>query len=179
MTSILRTFVVVSLGFILLVLQSTIATLVNVHWVTPQVVLPIVIWQSISSDVHLVRGAFASFALGYLADSFCGNLMSLHTFVMVATFTVVRGAGLRLFFRGPAYQVVLTFAVGVLALGTMLALRAIFEKLPPFSTEGQWSPFWGLLADVSVTAFLAPLCFSAVRRADTLVNRRKEESAPG
>src|SRR5687768_16611361 len=164
------------LGFALLVFQAAMATVISLHPLAPNLLLPLVIYLGVSHDVHIVRGAAISFILGYLLDSFCGSPMGLQTFVLVATFLVARGAGLRLFMRGPGFQVLLTFFVGMLAGGTILALRAIFEGPAPFPAAGVGATVAALLIPSAVTAIAAPLIFLAVRRIDGIQVRRREET---
>jgi rod shape-determining protein MreD len=177
-TAVLRSGGIVLLGFFLLVFQSAVATVIPLHVVAPNLLLPIVIFLGVSPDVHIVRGAVISFLLGYLLDTFCGNLMSLQTFVLVATFLVSRGAGLRLFLRGPLFQILLTFLVGILAGGTLLALRAIFEAQAPFTSLSVWGTVLSVLGASLLTALAAPAVFVAVRRLDSFVLRRREEAPP-
>lgn len=174
----MRNAAILFFGFALLVFQATATTLVPIHPFTPNLLLPVVIYLGVSQDVELVRGAALSFVLGYLLDSFGGSPMGLHTFVLVAIFLLARGAGFSLFARGPLFQVGLTFAVGLLSGGTILALRAIFEKRPPFPAEGAWHATKSLFAPAVITAIAAPLVFMAVRRIDSLVARRPSEGTP-
>ncbi len=171
----MRNLALIALGFALLVVQSVGATLVPAYLFAPNLLLPMVIYLGVSPDVHIVRGAAISFILGYLLDSFCGNAMGLQTFVLVATFMVARGAGLRLFLRGPLFQIVLTFLVGVLSGGTILALRAIFEKPAPFPAGTALTAALSLVVPAIVTSLFAPLVFIAVWRIDGLVTRRRED----
>lgn len=177
MSQVLRSAALVALGFGLLVLQSTLAALVSWHSFEPNLLLPIVIYLGVSPDVHLVRGAAVAFILGYLLDSFCGNLLGLQTFVMVATFMLSRGAGLRLFLRGPVFQVVLTFIVAFLSSGTVLALRAIFGPASDsLGAKGAIDGLGALVLPALATAAAAPLVFIAARRVDSVAARRREES---
>ncbi len=172
----MRDVVLVFLGFALLVVQSTVSTLVPTHLVAPNLLLPIAIYLGVSHDVWIVRGAFLSFLFGNLLDAFSGNpLSSLQTFALVATFIVSRFAGLRLFLRGPVFQVTLTFVVTLLAGGTILALRTIFEKPAPFPAGTPTSTALTLVAPAFTTALVSPLVFLAVRKIDALVSRRREE----
>lgn len=173
----MRTVALVAFGFVLLALQSAAATLVSIHPFAPNLLLPMVIYLGVAPDVHIVRGAAIAFVMGYFLDAFCGSGMGLQTFVTVSTFMVVRGAGLRLFLRGPVFQVILTFLACVLSGGTILALRAIFERPPPFAAGSLWDTVVSLVAPSLVTAAAAPLLFIAVRRIDGLVARRREEKA--
>lgn len=174
----MRNAAFVLLGFFVLVFQAAIGALLPLDAWAPNLVLPIVLYLGVTHDVHIVRGASLAFILGYLLDSFCGSPMGLSTFVMVATFMVARGAGLNLFMRGLLFQVVLTFAFGVLAGGAVLALRAIFEPPAPFPVGTVLDTVFSLTAGAAVTAVLSPLLFLGVRRLDALVTRRREEAAP-
>ena len=165
------------LGFLLLVQQAAIGVMVPLDEWAPNLLLPIVIYLGVAHDVHIVRGVSLAFVLGYLLDSFCGSPMGLQTFVMVATFLVARGAGLNLFMRGPLFQIALTFVFGVLAGGSILALRAIFEPPAPFPTGTVSDTVIALTAGAAITALLSPLVFLTVRRLDALVTRRREEAA--
>lgn len=164
------------LGFGLLVLQAAAGVLLPLGDWAPNLVLPIVIFLGVTNDVHVVRGALLSFVLGYLLDTFCGSPMGLLTFVMVSTFLIVRGAGLNLFMRGPALQILTTFVFALIAGGTILALRAIFEPPAPFPLGDVTQTVASLSAGAATTAVAAPPIFAAIRRIDGLVTRRREET---
>lgn len=174
MNGVLNSLAIVAFGFGLLVLQSTLSMLLRLPTLAPNLLLPIVIYLGVSPDVHIVRGVIISFVLGYLLDLFCGNLMSLQTFVLVSTFMLARVAGLRLFLRGPAFQVLLTFVVGLLAGGSTLALRAIFDVQSPFPTGTAVGTALWLTGPAVVTALAAPLVFAPVQRLDAIGARRHE-----
>lgn len=192
-------------GFLLLVSQATLATYVSLHPFTPNLVLPMVIFLGVQPDVALLRGAMISFLLGYLLDEFCGSPVGLSTFVLVATFMVARGAGIRLFLRGSLFQIALVFVASILAGGTILALRAIFSPPDPFPLE---MPAAGLAGDLVAlfsgageddaprvgsvvgtatvlfgsalsTALCAPAIFAVMRRLDALETRRRETATEG
>jgi rod shape-determining protein MreD len=175
----MRNVAFVLLGFALLVAQAALGVLVPLEDWAPNLVLPVVIYLGVAHDVHIVRGAALAFVLGYLLDSFCGSPMGLQTFVMVATFLVARGAGLNLFMRGPAFQIAMTFVFAVLAGGSILALRAIFEPPAPFPLGSVTNTLVALSAGAAITALLSPVLFGAVRRVDGLVTRRRDEATAG
>ncbi len=164
------------LGFSLLVLQAAAGLLIPIGAWAPNLVLPVVIYLGVASDVHVVRGALLSFALGYLLDSFTGSPMGLSTFVMVASFLIARGAGLNLFTRGSLLQIVTTFVFALLAGGSNLALRAIFEPPAPFPLGSVTHVVVSLAAGAAVTAAIAPPLFALIRRMDGLVTRRRKET---
>lgn len=172
----MRNLVFLLLGFLLLVLQSTLATLLNLEAVTPHLLLPLVIHLGVSPDVDLVRGVSLAFLLGYLLDSFCGSPMGLQTFVAVATFILARGAGTRLFLRGVVFQTVMTFSITFAANLMIFALRAIFEKPAPFPWGNLLTTLRWSLLPAAITALVAPLVFWLVRRLDSWASRQREAS---
>ena len=95
MSALQRSVLIVTLGFLLLLLRSVVWRAVALGPFTPQLVLPMAIFLGVSPDVRLVRGAVIAFLLGYLSDGFCGLPMSVHTFLTMATYLIVRGMGLR------------------------------------------------------------------------------------
>jgi rod shape-determining protein MreD len=163
-------------GFLLLVLQAALATLIPMHSVAPNLVLPIAILLGVLPEVPTVRGAVVCFVLGYLLDSFCGNPMGLQTFVVTASFIVARGAGMRLFPQGLAFQILFTFLMAIAFGATVLALRAIFEQpsLRPFG-EGMAASAEAVLKPAAATALLGPLVFAGTRRILALGAQKREE----
>jgi rod shape-determining protein MreD len=163
-------------GFGLLIVQSAAATSLPISPFDPNLLLPMVIFLGVSPDVHVVRGVGISFVLGYLLDLLSGNPMSLSTFVLVATFLVARSAGVRLFLRGPAFQVVLTFLATLVAGGAARTLRAVFEPPPPFTVGMGSGVAWELFGTAAATAVLAPLVFALVRRIDAMSTTRRDDA---
>jgi len=171
-----RTAAFILLGFVLLVFQGAFGVLVPLGEWSPNLILPIVIYLGVSNDVHVVRGAILAFVLGYLLDIFCGINMGLQTFVMVASFLIARGAGLNLFMRGPLLQILTTFVFALIAGGSILALRAIFEPPAPFALDGVTHTVLTLVGGAAATGLVSPLLFGAVRRMDGLMTRKREET---
>jgi rod shape-determining protein MreD len=163
----------VLLGFVMLTVQTSFATLVPMYGFAPNLVLPIAIYLGVSPDVQIVRGATTCFVLGYLVDAYCGSPMGLQTFVLVASFMVARGAGLRLFPQGPAFQIFLTFVIALAHGGTIVALRTIFEQLTQaldLATSGVM-----LLQSALVTALVSPAIFGMVARIEGTSLQKPEE----
>ena len=173
----MKNALLIGLGFGLLVLQAVASTVVSVHALAPNLLLPVVIFLGVTHEVHIVRGAAISFVLGYLFDSFCGSPMGLMTFVLVAMFVLSRFAGIRFFLRGPLFQVGLTFGVSLIAGGTVIALRAIFERPAPFPAGTVGEGILSLVVPAVTTAVVSPLVFLAVRRVEAVSVRRREERA--
>ncbi|MEM9069647.1 MAG: rod shape-determining protein MreD [Myxococcota bacterium] len=173
----LRSLWIVAFGFGMLLLQSMVGRIAELHPFIPNLLLPIVIYLGVSPEVSLLRGTFTAFFLGYLLDLFSGNLMSLETFVCVATFLTSRGAGLRLFMRNPGFQAALVFVVALVAGGSVIALRAIFAKPAPFPAGTALDTAFTLFAPALATAVVSPLVFAGLSRVDSSVGRRREEAA--
>ena len=166
----------ITFGFTLLVLQSSVGMLVPMDSVTPNLVLPIVILLGVSPEVHIVRGAFVAFVLGYLLDSNCGSPMGLHTFVMTASFLVARGAGLRLFPQGTAFQALLTFLMTIAFGATVLALRALFEPAGASIGQGdRQQAVISLIGPALTTSLASPFVFAVTRRIEAISALRREE----
>lgn len=157
----MRDILLIAFGYGLLVVQTAVATLVPMHGFAPNLLLPIALLLGVNAHVHTVRGAALCFMLGYLFDLFCGNPMGLQTFVLVASFLVARGAGLRLLARGLAFQMFLTFLMAVAAGAVTLALRALFER-PAFELDVAAGRL--LLQSSIATALCGPPIVAAARR---------------
>ncbi|MCS6797351.1 MAG: hypothetical protein NZ898_02280 [Myxococcota bacterium] len=158
----------VAFGAALLVVESALAARVPLHPWMPNPLLPIAIALGVSAEVGMARGSALCFVLGYLLDVFCGLPMGLMTFVVLATFLVARGAGLRLLVRGPISGMALTFVVCLLASSAVLALRAIFERPAPFPLDDARPALLSVLAPAISTALLAPALFALVRRIEAV-----------
>jgi rod shape-determining protein MreD len=163
------------LGLGLLLVQTSSSVVIDTHPFVPSTLLPVVLYLGVTHDIGLARGTSLAFVLGYLLDSFTGSPIGLHTFVLVATFLLARGAGISLSMRAPLFEVALSFVVAVLAEGTILALRAIFERPAPFASDDVWLVVTALTAPAATTALLAPVVFYTVRRIDGLLQSRRGE----
>jgi rod shape-determining protein MreD len=167
---------VILLGFMLLVCESAIGTLLPLNDFAPNLMLPIVTLLGVSAETRLLRGALISFVLGYLMDSFCGSPMGLQTFVLTASFMVARGAGLRLFPQGLLFQVLLTFLIAVIFGTTVLALRAIFQQpSSPALSESARETLNMLLRSAATTALVSPVVFALTRRLLAVGTSKREE----
>lgn len=176
----MKNITLIGLSLLLLVLQAAFATLIPLHAYAPNLMLPIVIFLGISPEAPLVRGAVIAFVLGYLLDAFCGSPVGLQTLVMVAVFMFVREVGLRLFFRGQLFQLVLTFAMALIAGGIVLALRTIFEKdvfenIRDMQVDEFRVTLGSMAKSAVATTMVAPLIFAVVGRVEGIAALRGEE----
>jgi rod shape-determining protein MreD len=186
-------------GLALLVVQAAIATFVPMHPFAPCLLLPIVIYLGVDPDVELLRGVALSFVLGYFGDEIAGVPTGLTTFVLVATFLATRGAGIRLVLRGAPFQIGLAFAVSLVASGTMLALRSIFQPpeafplvMPPAGMLGAIVRVFAgdgarignlvalastMIASAAATGLAAPVVFALVRRIERISQRTRRSAS--
>ena len=172
----MRDALLLALGFLFLVVQTTVGNVLDFGLLMPNMLVPFVVYLGMAPDVQLGRGALLAFALGFLQDSFCGNAMGLWTFIGVATYLVARGAGWRVIMRGRVSQVLATGAATVVAGGTVLALRLIFRQgQSALPGAGNWD-YQALCVVVPglTTGALAPWMFQLLRRVDTF--RRREDA---
>lgn len=167
-----------ALGFSMLIIQAALATLIPLHGFAPNLLLPIAIYLGISGDVSMVRGATICFVLGYILDAFCGNPMGLQTFTLVASFMIARGAGVRLFPKGLGFQLLLTFIMGIISGGTILALRAIFEPPSPFPTDDASYHVRTLFQYSFATAIVALGIFPMIAKLDDWFLQRVSDRKP-
>lgn len=148
----------------MLVFLSALSTVMPMHPLTPNVVLPIVIFLGASQGVELIRGAAFSVVLGYLLDAFSGSALGMNMFLCVVTFYSIRGAGLRFILRGIPFQMATTFVIAILYGGSVLAIRATF--IPRIAIGG--TSLWDTLALIAPQAFttmlISPLLFALVKR---------------
>jgi hypothetical protein len=104
--------------------------------------------------------------------------MSVHTFLTVATYLIVRGMGLRVFLRGPWFQVGLTFVASALFGLATTGVRSVFEAEAPFMVDGGSRLL--LISTVStalMTAITAPLVFKAMRSIEDTATGRRESAS--
>ena len=67
--------------------------------------------------------------------------------------------------------------MSLIAGGTVIALRAIFERPAPFPAGTVGEGVLSLVVPAITTALISPLVFLAVRRLESVSVRRREERA--
>ena len=171
----IRDFVLLLLGFLLIMVQGALGAVIDLGVLMPNPVLPVVIYLAMAPDISLARGAVLSFALGFLVDSATGNAMGLFTFVHQVSYLVARGTGFRLLMRGRVSQMMITGAMAAAGSITLIALRSIFRPAVQVTFFNLRHTALAVLASALTTGLLAPLIYQLVRRADQL--RRRDEGA--
>lgn len=154
--------------FGLLLLQSVFARVLAPHPFAPYLGLPFVLALGVAPGARLLRGALTAFGVGYLYDVFTANPLGLHTLVFVVAFLLAWLVGRLLSFRGVPFEMVLTFALTLVAGGLVELIRG-------FAPGGMaWSGLGLTLALVGpavTTTLLSPVLFAAARRLDPMAER--------
>lgn len=155
------------LGWASLVIEATLTAELPLGIYTPQVLLPLLVFLGVSHPAPLLQGALLSFGLGYLQDSFSGMRIGLFTLISVASYVLARGMRPRFFLHGPVVQWTWLFTLSLAWGATLISLRALFEKPPPFTVSGESTGQWMMvLASALVSASLSLLVLRTARRMD-------------
>ena len=161
-------FTIILVVFAILVLQSVFSRVLAPYPFAPYLGLPFVFALGTGPGVRVLRGAVTAFAIGYLYDLFTGNPLGLHTFVFVVGFLSAWLIGYLLSFRGPPFEMILTFAL-------TLALGGLLEGIRSFVPGGMsWSGLalgLSLFGSAFATALVAPVFFAIARRLDPATER--------
>jgi rod shape-determining protein MreD len=153
--------IIILIAFVALLLQSVFSRFLAHHPWGPYLTLPFVFALAEAPGVHRLQGAFTSFVLGYMYDAFSGNPLGIYSFVFVLGYLVARLACWRLSFRGPAFEIVLSFVL-TLALG---ALVAALRDWMLGVAEADLRTILSWFATALVTALISPMFFAIVRAA--------------
>ena len=166
----MKTASIIALGFLLLIMQSTIAVFIPLEVFVPNAALAVVIYMGLHS-YSAGYGAVVSFVIGYLMDTFAGSPLGMYTFVAVAVFLLSRTAALRLFLKGWIFEIALTLAWATVAGVLGLLVRGLFDQ-----------DFRSLLTHLKIvffkaaaTAVVAPLVFRAMAWLERVTAKRKAE----
>ena len=159
-----RSILVILIAFAMLLVQSVFSGVLAPHPWAPCLTLPFVFALGAAPGVHLVRGALTSFVLGYLYDVFTGNPVGVYTFVFVLGFLTARVVSRQLSFRGPVFEIAMTFALSLLIGGLVELIRDMFTNSGLYRDGGMTA--LTLFASALVTALIAPLFFALVRSID-------------
>lgn len=141
-------------GVLLLMVQTALGLALRSSYLTPSLVLPMVLYMSVG-EFSLARGVSVAFVLGYLTDLFSGGSLGLWTFTLVSVFLLARVAGLKLFLHGVVFQMVLTFVASCVAGVGMMGLLLVFDR-----RVLALLPALGVVASqAAATALCAPVVF--------------------
>lgn len=158
----MRNVAFVAVGLLLILVQANLYRLLgrlDVHGLTPSLVLPLVIFLGVH-EASMVRGALLAFFIGYFLDLFASAPIGLFTFVMVAVWLLSRVAGVRLTAQTLITRVSLAFGFAVVESVIVLTLLAIFGA----DTRRPLEIGTVLLPRAAATAVFAPFVFQLAQR---------------
>jgi rod shape-determining protein MreD len=123
-----RTFIYFLLGFIFLVLQTTLLpAMLPLHF-KPDLLLILVVYLGLNEGY--VRGGALSYLLGCLQDVFAAGYLGLYGLALLCTFLAVRGAAARLNTESSVLLLLLVSA------GTLLQAALVLFALGFFAEAG-------------------------------------------
>jgi rod shape-determining protein MreD len=173
----MRSLGVILVTFLLLALLSPFLYRASVVHYTPDLVLCIVVFVGLTSD--LLPGLFLALVLGLLKDGFAGSIpVGLYMEVSVLAFLVSHRLSRRLAVRGPLAVMALVALFSLGASGIELVLSLIFVS-GFVDTGGPTVVLAAMAPQALATAPFAPILFWIFDRLDGLVTRRRDPLYPG
>lgn len=167
----MRNLALIGVGIALATLESLLDRLLPIEHLTPDLVLPFVLYLGLLG-INAARGAAIAFVVGYFLDALQpGAPICLNMFVLVFLFLVSRLLTTRLLLAGAAFHVLLAALGSVSASLIIIGLRAIFER-----QVGSFEPMAiVVLTRAAATAVGAPFVFALVRRIDARKGQQHRE----
>lgn len=167
----MRNLAFVGLGIALAICESLIDGLLPFEYLTPDLVLPLIIYIGLLG-FNAARGAAIAFIIGYFVDALQpGAPICLNMFVLVCIFLISRMLAARLLLAGTIFHVLATLVGSILASLIIVALRAIFER----HIGGLVPLVLGVVTRATTTAIVAPFVFAVARQVDARRAQRREE----
>ncbi len=161
----------IALGIALATAESLFDRLIPFEHLTPDLVLPLVLYMGLVG-FNAARGAAIAFVVGYFVDALQpGAPICLHMFLLVCMFLLSRLLTARLLLAGTAFHIALALLGSVLSSLIIIGLRAIFER-----HVGGLEPMVVIIATrATATAVVAPFIFALARKLDVKRTPRREE----
>lgn len=144
-------------GAMALILQTTVLHSLTGGRAIPDLILILCVYLGLHE--HSVRGATASFLLGYLLDSFSGSVVGLNALAMTTVYMVVYLTARRLWMDNTFSRVTMVF------LATFIKGAAIMIALAAYLSAARVSPAAVeiLFAEALMAAALTPAVFTVLR----------------
>ena len=167
----MRNLAFVGFGIVLAIVESFIDLLLPSDYLTPDLVLPLILYMGLLG-FNATRGAAIAFVIGYVLDTLQpGAPICLNMFVLVCLFLISRLLAARLLLAGAFFHVLLVFLMSVASSLIVIALRAIFER-----HVGSLVYLATVIPTSAVTtALISPIVFGVARRIDVKRGQRREE----
>ena len=142
----------------ILLLQTTIVPMLPFAAAMPDLLLVVCVYLGLR--FHSPAGAMGAFTIGYVEDSFSGNLPGLNAFAMTVVFLTVYLASRRLWVTNALSKIVMVFLASLVKAFAVLALLGIFLSL-----DGVWrTAVKYVLVEAVLAAAIGPLMFAVLSR---------------
>jgi rod shape-determining protein MreD len=162
-------FIFLSLGILILVLQTTFLQLLPAWLGKPDILFLLIVY--IACQVDILRGAFIILLLGLIMDAFSGVFLGLYPVIYLLVLAFIKGISRQIAINEFAYQVPLA-VISYLLVGVGMFLFSFF--LAPDSPP-QWS--WGIiLLQLLILAVIGTPVFGIF---DSIMNFYRSSSASG
>lgn len=174
----MRNVAILALGAALLLLQGNLFRFlgpIDVHGLTPSLVLPFVIFLGVH-EIQMARGALLAFGLGYLTDLLGSAPIGLFAFTYVAIWWLARVAAVRLTAQTIFTQMFLALLFAFVEGAVVLMMLAIFGVDPQRPVEISSV----VIPHAVSTAVCSPPIFKLAQRlqqVNPIVDRNREGSA--
>ena len=145
----MRSVATLSVGLLLLLLQSTVMEFAPMHLVTPTLGLLVVLYVGMAPLKWAPGSAVVvGFCMGYLFDLVSGAPRGVHAFVFVTVALIARVLAWRLAVRGIVLKAATSFVASIIAAVLIVVVRA---QISPESGYGglTQAPLEGLLTAVA------------------------------
>lgn len=154
-------FLFIAVGFLLVLLQTTVLHLLPLGPIVPDLTLVLCVYWGLNYPT--VAAVLGAFLLGYSVDVFSSPLLGLNAFAMSLVFLAVYLSSRRIWIHDSLLSVAVVFAASWVKALALLMASSLF-----LAPEGLWS---GLLhyvfLDALAAAALAPFLFRLFRRGQT------------
>ncbi len=162
----LRTFfLLLGVGWLILVLQSTVVSYTTYSILQPDMLLIILVYAGIRRGK--VNGAGLALSYGYLVDLFSGRPFGTYLFLYVCLFFLVRLLGMRLLLQTRAVQMLLVAMLSVL----IEAGAAGLGRLASIPSPLEFTPA-SVVARAASSAAVVLLLFPLLSRVESSLARR-------
>jgi rod shape-determining protein MreD len=149
-----------AVGYLLLILTSSLQALAPFHLQTPEVMLLLVLYLGLQPAGSVAQHVAVAVPLGYLADLFAGSPNGLESLSLGICMVLTRAASSRLIVTS-TWQI-----MAVAALATAGHALLLIGLSSTMYGGGAWAELHILVPTVVTTALVAPLEFALLRRVD-------------
>jgi rod shape-determining protein MreD len=155
-----RGVVFVVASWLLVIVQSSVASLLPWHGIAPEVALLVVLYVGFYGRGSATANAGLALTIGYLADLLAASPRGLHALTFGLVVLAARGASNRL-------MVASTWQVLVVTLATALGHGALMVALTSsMYADGAGGTLWLVPLTAGATCLAAPLVFLILKRID-------------